>query len=68
MSEILLRFRDLKARGIVTNWVTLKRWVDARNFPPGIYLGPGSRAWRESDIEAWLNSRPTTKESVTEAA
>ena len=25
MSESLLRFRDLKARGIINNWVTLKR-------------------------------------------
>jgi predicted DNA-binding transcriptional regulator AlpA len=68
-SDRLLRFKDLQARGIVNNWPTLKRWVAARGFPSGMYLGPGTRVWRESDIEAWLNSRPTTrKEVLTEAA
>ena len=57
----LLRFRDLKARGIVSNHVTLKRWIAKEGFPPGILLGPNSRAWLESDIEAWLASRPTER-------
>ena len=47
MSEIFLRFRDLKARGIVNNWPTLKRWVADLGFPSGRYLGPGTRVWLE---------------------
>ena len=66
MSDNLLRFKDLQARGIVNNWVTLKRWVRAGTFPPGIYIGSNSRAWRSSEIDAWLASRPTTR--PTEAA
>jgi predicted DNA-binding transcriptional regulator AlpA len=54
----LLRFRDLKARGIVGNHPTLKRWVERQGFPPGRMLGPNTRAWLESEVEAWLASRP----------
>ena len=28
----LLRFRDLKSRKIVSNHVTLKRWIDKEGF------------------------------------
>jgi hypothetical protein len=56
-----LRFADLKARGIVGNWVTLKRWVEREGFPPGIQLAPHTRAWREDEIEAWLASRPVKR-------
>jgi predicted DNA-binding transcriptional regulator AlpA len=53
----LLRFADLKARGIVKNWVTLKRWIAHEGFPAGIQLAANSRAWYEHDVEAWLASR-----------
>ena len=65
MSEIFLRFRDLKARGIVNNWPTLKRWVADLGFPSGRYLGPGTRVWLESEVEDWLKSRPT-KSTLTD--
>ena len=32
---VLLRFADLKARGIVRNWVTLERWKRLYGFPTG---------------------------------
>ena len=57
----LLRFRDLKDRGIVSNHVTLKRWIEWEGFPPGRLLGPNTRVWREFEIEAWLDSRPTER-------
>jgi predicted DNA-binding transcriptional regulator AlpA len=57
----LLKFRDLKAAGIVQNWTTLVRWIDGGDFPPGIKLGPNSRAWPETEIAAWLESRPAGK-------
>jgi len=56
-----VRFLDLKGRGIVSNHVTLKRWIEKEGFPPGIMLGPNTRAWREEDVEAWLASRPTER-------
>jgi predicted DNA-binding transcriptional regulator AlpA len=55
----ILRFRDLKHRGIVTCWPTLLKWINDEKFPPGIQLGPHSRGWFESDIVTWLKSRPT---------
>ena len=60
MATVLLRFSDLKKRAIVGNRVTLKRWIDEEGFPPGIMLGAHTRAWRESDVEEWLASRPAT--------
>ena len=58
---VLLRFRDLKDRNIVRNHVTLKRWIEREGFPPGSLLGPNTRVWRESDVEAWLDSRPAQR-------
>lgn len=58
MTSKLLRFNDLKARGIVTNHPTLKRLVDKHNFPPGRWLGENSRFWTESEIDEWLAARP----------
>jgi hypothetical protein len=55
-----LRFRDLKARGIVNNRVTLKDWIQKHGFPPGQLTGPNTRTWdEESEINPWLASRPT---------
>jgi hypothetical protein len=55
----LLRFRDLKDRGIVANWPSLKRRIEKDGFPPGRMIGPGTRAWLETEIDAWVASRPT---------
>ena len=59
MADTLLRYRDLKARGIVNNHMTLKRWIEREGFPRGLMIGPNSRAWHESTVLAWLASRPT---------
>jgi predicted DNA-binding transcriptional regulator AlpA len=61
MLSRLLRFRDLKARGLVNNWVTLNRWIQEQGFPPGRLLGPNTRVWTEAEIEAWVASRPVAK-------
>ena len=57
MATTLLRFKDLKARGIVGNWPTLLRWINTLNFPSGMMLGPNTRAWTDEEIESWLESR-----------
>jgi predicted DNA-binding transcriptional regulator AlpA len=56
-----LRFRDLVAMGLVGNWVTLSRWIETENFPPGRYLARNSRAWTESEVEEWIATRPTIR-------
>jgi hypothetical protein len=53
-----LRFRDLKAQGIVDNWVTLTNWINTQGFPPGKKAGPNTRLWDEPAVEAWLEARP----------
>jgi hypothetical protein len=58
--EKLLRFSDLKARGIVGNWVQLKRMVERLGFPAGYRVGAQTRAWPEAEIAAWLESRRIT--------
>jgi predicted DNA-binding transcriptional regulator AlpA len=55
-----LRFRDLKTRGIVNNWTTLRRWIKEGRFPPGRLIGPNTRVWTEEEIERWIASCPTT--------
>ena len=55
----LLRFRDLRAAGIVPNRTTLTRWLQRETdpFPRSIRLGDNFVAWRLSDVEAWLDRR-----------
>lgn len=55
----LLRFRDLKERQIVQSWPQLRRMVREYGFPPGMLLGPNTRAWSEQVVEDWLADRPT---------
>ena len=58
MSKVYLRFRDLQARGIVKNWMTLRRWIETEGFPRGIKLGPNTRAFPEDEVMQWLATRP----------
>ena len=55
---VLLRFADLKARGIVGSYPQLKRLQQLHGFPLGRMLSPNTRAWTEAEIEEWFQSRP----------
>ena len=57
IAQRLLRFSDLKKLAIVNNWPALLRWIATEGFPPGIRLGPNSRAWPKHEVMAWLESR-----------
>jgi predicted DNA-binding transcriptional regulator AlpA len=56
---LLLRYRDLVDLRIVSNRVTLRRWMARENdpFPQAIALGPNSIAWRAVEVEKWLERR-----------
>jgi hypothetical protein len=54
----LLRFRDLRERGIINNWPMLKRRIALDGFPPGRMIGPNTRCWTEEEVEKWVKSRP----------
>jgi predicted DNA-binding transcriptional regulator AlpA len=60
MTTRLLRFRDLRERGIIPNWPTLKARITRDGFPPGRMIGPNARAWTETEVDAWIKSRPIT--------
>jgi hypothetical protein len=50
-------YRDLLAKGIVGNRVTLARWIAIGGFPKPVSLGPNTRAWLRTAVETWLESR-----------
>lgn len=58
MPTKFVRFPVLQQRGIVKSWPMLKRRIERDGFPPGRMLGANTRAWSESEIEQWLDSRP----------
>jgi predicted DNA-binding transcriptional regulator AlpA len=51
------RYRDLEAFGIVSNRVTLNRWIKARGFPAPVRLGENTAAWIASEVDGWLEGR-----------
>ena len=55
---MLLRFKDLQAAGVVSNRHDLARKIDSQGFPQPLELGPNKVAWRESEIDEWLNKLP----------
>jgi len=55
---MLLRFRDLKDRGVVKSWPQLRRLMDLHGFPRGRLLSPHVRAWTDGEIDAWIAARP----------
>ena len=58
MTNVLLRFRDLRARGIVHSWVQLRRLQVAYGFPLGRLISPNTRIWLASEIDDWIVTRP----------
>ena len=63
----LLRFRDLRERGIVRNRVTLKNWIRDLGFPPGQLTGPNTRTWGEGEVNDWLDTRPVAPKPLPPA-
>jgi predicted DNA-binding transcriptional regulator AlpA len=37
--------------------MTLKRAIEAGDFPPAIHLGKNSLAWKAIDVQRWLDQR-----------
>jgi hypothetical protein len=57
-SRRVLRFHNLRDRGIVPNRVTMGRWQETEGFPMGVVLASNSVGFFEDEIEAWLDARP----------
>src|ERR1700722_12042096 len=54
----LLRFRDLKERGIVSSWAQLRNLTERSEFPRGRMISSNCRCWTEVEIGAWFETRP----------
>jgi predicted DNA-binding transcriptional regulator AlpA len=67
-TKALIRFKDLKARGICDSYAQLGHLIERHDFPCGFYLGSNTRVWRESDVEDWLMNRPTTQRAARKEA
>lgn len=58
MSDKLLRRPEVEARTGLSR-STLYAWMDRSEFPRPVRLGTRIVAWRESDVNAWLEARQT---------
>ena len=47
---------------------TIWRMRRAKQFPEPVSISPNRKAWRESDIEAWMNARNSGKFAQTPVA
>ncbi len=56
MAEKLLRRPEVEARTGLSR-STIYDWMKRSEFPAPVALGTRLVAWRESDIEGWLESR-----------
>ena len=55
MAESLLRRSQVEARtGLARS--TIYKWMREGNFPQPVKLGTRLVAWRESDIDAWMEA------------
>ena len=63
MTEPILRVHQL-AELIGVHRTTLWRWEQAGTFPLRRSLGPNSIGWLESEITAWVESRPVVEAPV----
>lgn len=51
-----LRLKEIRQR-IGLSQSTIYRMMKDGTFPPNVSLGPGTSAWLESEVEAWISSR-----------
>jgi predicted DNA-binding transcriptional regulator AlpA len=54
-----LRYVDLLNLGVVRNRTTLQNWIHDRGFPVGQLTGPNTRTWSATEVQAWIDSRPS---------
>jgi predicted DNA-binding transcriptional regulator AlpA len=63
MTDRVMRSKEV-AKLLSVSRATIWRWYTIGHFPAPINLGPtqgakGCHGWRESDVLAWLDARPT---------
>ena len=64
MTESILRLPAVKARtGLSRSTIYLR--ISEGTFAPPISLGARAVGWYESDITAWINARPATRDDAS---
>ena len=61
MTEVLLRRPEVETRTGLSR-STLYDWMKKNRFPKPVKLGERIVAWRESDIDQWLESRVSVED------
>jgi prophage regulatory protein len=54
----LITFDQLRDRGVPYSRDHLRRLTKAGKFPAPFQLSVGRIAWREADVDQWIESRP----------
>jgi hypothetical protein len=49
-------YRELRAKGFVTDRKTLERRIERGQFPPAVRIG-GSLRWPRDEIDKWYQAR-----------
>lgn len=65
MKQTFIRVRELattpgRTGRLPVTPATVWRWVARKEFPAPVRLGPGTTAWRMSDVEEWEAKQRTT--------
>jgi prophage regulatory protein len=60
----LLRYSDLKTRGITWSRVHVGRLEKAGKFPKRVHLSENTIAWPESEIDAFLAKRVAERDAA----
>lgn len=58
MTQAILRLPAVKERTGLPR-ATIYAYIKEGRFPAPLALGPRSVGWREEDVAAWLDARPT---------
>jgi hypothetical protein len=64
MLEELCRLKHLQENNIADSYTQAKELEEKEGFPRGMMLGPNTRAWFVSEVNAWLKNRPTGPSSL----
>jgi predicted DNA-binding transcriptional regulator AlpA len=59
----LLRLADLQRAGVVRSFAQLRVLIRDYGFPAGIKLSRNVRVYKQSDVEAWIATRPAADDT-----
>jgi predicted DNA-binding transcriptional regulator AlpA len=62
--DVFITFDGLRARGIPYGRSQLYRLMKAGQFPASVRLSANRIAWRLSELQDWMDSRPRAREAA----